>query len=279
MSDALSVSEIFTVLRPDLAKTYPGCGEAHPFPEIIYLSKGHHYLRIDGAEYTLAEGQMIVYAPNSYHEAGKRPPENAEAAILTFGAVSKFLPTLYNRAITLTPRQRQLLTSVIDEGQGYFCGRDPTLGVAGMQLREGVSPKELWGLKKQIELFLIDVYKTDTTAAAPRDKDARWDAEFAEAVEFLQAHLQDALTLAEIAAGCSMSVSKLKLLFRQKAGMGPIEFFIRLRVERAKEMIRAGEWNFTEIAELLGFASLHYFSRRFKKVTGMSPSAYAKKEP
>ncbi|MBQ9784083.1 MAG: helix-turn-helix domain-containing protein [Clostridia bacterium] len=276
VADALSVEEIFTVLRPNLAASYPGHGEAHPFPEIIYLSHGRHYVLIDGKEYTLAAGQMIIYAPASYHEAGTRPPENADAAILTFAATSAFLPTLYNRVINLTARQRQMLTAVVDEGMQYFCGRDPSLGLAGMQLREGVDPRNLWGLKKQIELFLIDVYRTDASHKEARGKDARWAAEFESAVQYLQAHLCEPLTLEQIAVGCSMSVSKLKLLFRDKAGTGPIDYCIRLRVERAQTLIREGELNFTEIAERLGFTSLHYFSRQFKRVTGMSPTQYAK---
>ena len=40
-------------------------------------------------------------------------------------------------------------------------------------------------------------------------------------------------------------------------------------------MIREGSHNFTEIAALLGYNSIHYFSRHFKKVTGMTPSEYA----
>lgn len=274
MADAISVSEIYTVLRPNLSASYPGRGEAHPFPEIIYLSRGKHYLSIDDNEYAFEEGQMIIYAPDSYHCAGKKPPEDAEAAILTFGTESVILNELYNRVITLSARQRQMLESIISEGQGYFCGRDPSLGIAGMQLREGVTSADLWGLKKRIELFLIDVHKTET--AAPRDKGARWDAEFADAVAFLQTHLSEPLTLSAIAAGCSMSVSKLKLLFREKAGMGPIDYCIRLRVEHAQELIREGKLNFSQIAEELGFATLHYFSRQFKRVTGMSPSSYAK---
>ena len=43
----------------------------------------------------------------------------------------------------------------------------------------------------------------------------------------------------------------------------------------AEEMIRQGSHNFTEIAALLGYNSIHYFSRHFKKVTGMTPSEYA----
>ena len=54
-----------------------------------------------------------------------------------------------------------------------------------------------------------------------------------------------------------------------------IDYFNKLKIRAAKEMIREGRLNFTQIAARLGFQSVHYFSRRFKLLTGMSPSEYA----
>ncbi|MBE6589202.1 MAG: helix-turn-helix transcriptional regulator [Ruminococcaceae bacterium] len=276
MRDALSVKEIFTVLRPKISETYPGRGEAHPFPEIFYLSKGHHILLLDKEEYALSAGDMIIYAPNSFHEASRHRPLLAEAAVLTFEAESDILSSLYNRVITLSQRQRSMLDAMIDEGMRYFCGRPLGDPISGMVLRPDVSPTELWGLKKQIELFLIDVYRLQGEKASESRKEAKWDSEFSSAVRFLQENLTAHLTLEQIARGCSMSVSKLKLLFRSKAGMGPIDYLIRLRIERAQILIDEGKLNLTQISEELGFTSLHYFSRLFKHITGLSPSEYAK---
>jgi AraC-like DNA-binding protein len=74
-----------------------------------------------------------------------------------------------------------------------------------------------------------------------------------------------------------MSVSKLKMLFREKHGGGAIAYFIELKIDEAKRLIRKGNMNFSEIASSLGFNSLHYFSRQFKKVTGMPPTEFTKK--
>ena len=52
-------------------------------------------------------------------------------------------------------------------------------------------------------------------------------------------------------------------------------YFKNLKIDEAKIMIREGEYNFTEIAHRLGYSSIHYFSRHFKKATGMTPSEYA----
>ena len=48
-----------------------------------------------------------------------------------------------------------------------------------------------------------------------------------------------------------------------------------MKIERAKDIIRDGTMNFTEIAYFLSYSSLQYFSKQFKKATGMSPLEYS----
>ena len=47
-----------------------------------------------------------------------------------------------------------------------------------------------------------------------------------------------------------------------------------LKIDTAKQLMREGNYNITQIADYLGYASVHYFSRHFKQVTGMTPSEY-----
>ena len=54
-----------------------------------------------------------------------------------------------------------------------------------------------------------------------------------------------------------------------------MDFFQHMKIERAKEIIRDGSMNMTELSGFLSYNSLQYFSRQFKKATGMSPLEYA----
>ena len=48
-----------------------------------------------------------------------------------------------------------------------------------------------------------------------------------------------------------------------------------MKIEYAKQLIRENQMNFTQISDFLGYSSIHYFSRQFKKISGMTPSEYA----
>ena len=69
--------------------------------------------------------------------------------------------------------------------------------------------------------------------------------------------------------------SQLQKLFRERYGCGVIEFFSRMKIDLAKKLIQKNEMNFTQISEFLGYSSIHYFSRQFKKLAGMTPTEYA----
>ena len=56
--------------------------------------------------------------------------------------------------------------------------------------------------------------------------------------------------------------------------MSPIRYLNRLRIEKAKEFMRTNAVNISEAALAVGFDNIYYFSRLFKQLEGMSPSAY-----
>ena len=65
-------------------------------------------------------------------------------------------------------------------------------------------------------------------------------------------------------------------LFKRAYGVTPIEYIQKKRLELAKDLLRASFFNISEISSQCGFSDLYYFSKVFKKETGLSPSAYRK---
>lgn len=93
---------------------------------------------------------------------------------------------------------------------------------------------------------------------------------------FMHENISHDLHIDTICARFSFSRTRIKELFKDKMGIGLIHYFTQLKIEKAKELIRESTLNFTEIAESLGFSSIHYFSNVFKKIVDMRPSEYAK---
>ena len=265
--DTLSVKGIFTALYRDFSARKHVTGEAHDFPEIIYIIKGKHPLYLDSKPYELREGEMMIYAPGAYHESRGR--SDASAYIISFEFSRGSLSEIYNRVITLTPSQRRTYISIMENALACFTRRKENSALHGMIPKDSTSEYELARIRAQLEFFLIDIQGKST-------EKSRSDADFERVTEYLEEHICENLSLSDIAKGAGMSVSKLKMIMRSKFGGGAVNYFIAMKIEEAKRLIDAGNYNFTEISDLLGFSSLHYFSRLFKKVAGVTPTEFKK---
>ena len=276
LTSFLSVRSIVCVLHTILNNRICS-GEAHDFPELLYVNSGHHTLKIDGVPHIMEPGQLIFYAPHAFHEGDL--PSSAALSIISFEAELPELFPFYNRVITLTGKQQKVLSQIISEGLDAFQAAPKETGLHGMIPRADIADYTLQQLKNQLELFLIDLYKT-ADPTQPRTVAANQEnfraEQFSYVKDYLSSHLSENLSLTQIAEGCSMSVPKLKLLFKEQCGCGPISFFINLKLNTAKKMICDSPMSFTQIAEQLGFHSVHYFPKLFKDKTGMTPSEYAK---
>jgi len=88
-------------------------------------------------------------------------------------------------------------------------------------------------------------------------------------------HVYSHLTLDDICKKTLLSRSTLQKLFKDGMNTSIMDYFKTLKIDEAKALIREGNYNFTEIASMLGYNSIHYFSRTFKATTTMTPSEYA----
>lgn len=77
-----------------------------------------------------------------------------------------------------------------------------------------------------------------------------------------------------ISAELNKDYSGLSRLFSQKEGITIEKYFLKLKLEKVKEMIQEGGQSFSEIAYYLDYANINHLSRQFKQTTGMSMSEY-----
>jgi AraC family transcriptional regulator len=96
-------------------------------------------------------------------------------------------------------------------------------------------------------------------------------------IEYIEAHLDENITLAELATVAGYSLSHFKPLFKQAAGLPVHRFVLERRVERARTSLLEGRKSITEIALETGFAHSSHMAHCMRRVLGMSPSQIAKR--
>lgn len=95
-------------------------------------------------------------------------------------------------------------------------------------------------------------------------------------IEFLKYNTGRKIVFDDVVNYVHASRTTVKNAFSKAKGMGVMKHYNILKIERAKQYINEGNYNMSQIASLLGYDSIHYFSKQFKTITKMTPTEYAK---
>jgi len=112
-----------------------------------------------------------------------------------------------------------------------------------------------------------------------REKDKNWrDKEVLDKIDkarlIIREKINAPLSPEEIAASLNMSYTWFRRMFRQYTGLAPAQYIVRLKIQKAKEMLSVSNKTIKEIAIGLGFESIDYFSTQFRKQTGQTPTQF-----
>jgi len=97
-----------------------------------------------------------------------------------------------------------------------------------------------------------------------------------EAKHYIQQHYQEALRLEDVSTAVGFNATYFSTLFKKETGQNFMDYLTELRISKAKELLCGEELSVQDVAEQVGYRDLKYFSRLFKKLTGVSPSDYKK---
>jgi AraC family transcriptional regulator len=94
--------------------------------------------------------------------------------------------------------------------------------------------------------------------------------------EYVEAHLEQDLTIEALAAVAGLSPYHFARAFKRSTGSGPHRNVLRRRIERAKRLLAAGKIPLSDVARACGFGSQSHFSTRFREVTGVTPRQFGR---
>lgn len=93
-------------------------------------------------------------------------------------------------------------------------------------------------------------------------------------IEYMLANISQRRTLDDFATQACLSRSYFSRQFRKKTGYAPVDYFIRLKMQRACELLETTQMTVGEISRGLSYQDQYYFSRIFKKIEGVHPTQY-----
>lgn len=253
--------------------------ERHDFWELVYVDAGCITAIVDGIGVNLSAGQVIFHQPLEMHSHIANQRDTSSLVVLSFASQSPILSFFNRKIFSLEKAPKKILSLLLQEAEQAlgelpheFTNRQP-LDFS----RSPVGSAQL--MQCYLVEFLFSLLRSDAAqvCAMQPTRDARQIAEssMADSIEqFMQQHLTEPPSLAVLCEHFSISRTTLCRIFKEAMGTGPVDHWIRLKMHEARKLLREDNCNVTQIAERLGYAGIHHFTRMFKRVTGLSPMEY-----
>lgn len=280
IQNLLVISKIITVHYFEFDKSFAAHTESHDFWELVYADRGDIICVRDGKETVLKEGEVIFHKPNALHSLradGKRAPN---VFIISFECKSEAIRFFEDRQMSLGKDLLKYIFAIIDESKLTFDlpFSDPELKRMKLLPTPALGGSQM--IKNLLEILLIGLMRYENEKAGNASVFLRKD-KFDELIpdriiSYMKEHICDCLNIDLLCADLHYSRSYIFKQFKQATGSTVMAYFINLKIERAKSLLRETDMSIGDISTLLAFDTSNYFSKIFKKHTGYTPSTYRK---
>jgi len=261
----IKVSEILGYYYVIKSPKYRFHGEAHAYYELTYVDHGSLDTTVDTTTYTLHNYDLMIYGPDQFHTQQ-----------ITADTSCSYLTVIFNMSIDDDSLLLNKVISCNNELHNVFkkfirASSDSTPYAKTLML---CYLQEIIILLLQLSSSLE---KNKPISLGNHAMQHFQEDVLQQILEYMNQTVSDAITIEEICHKFSISRSTLQALFKTHLQDSPKNYLINIKLQKSKELIRENKYTISEIAFTLGFSSIHYFSRIFKKHFGLAPSDYAKK--
>lgn len=275
LQQSVEVEGIVTVHYFEYTNRYYFDGERHNFWELLYVDRGELTVAAEGEERVLRRGDLIFHKPGEFHALhnSSNGVSAPNLVVVTFLCRSPHMAWFENRVLTVGDRERSLLGRMVAEAELAFSTPlgDPLTQVMVRWEDAPLGAEQLLGAA--LEELLVCLLRGGTARQAPTSlmQENAQQVLVGRVGDYMEARLSQRLNLEALCRAHLVGRSYLQRAFHAQTGGGAMEYFAALRIDAAKRMIREGGGNLTEIFAALGYGSIYYFSRSFKKVHRHGP--------
>ena len=270
---AITVSRIANIHYFEFTKEYHTTKDSHAFRELVYVDNGEISVEAENYKGILKEGMMIIHKTGETHSLRCINNTAPNVIIIGFECDSERLDVFSGSAINLNSALQKILTEIIKEGRSVFEGPYDIPNLRDMKKKKDYPFGADQMIKLKLETFLIELVRSSEAEKLSPENEAG-DRNLSEICSYLKENFREKITLSELCFIFGTNKTTLCSMFKKATGDTVIGYINALRIKEAKKLMREGNYNLSEIASILRFSSLHYFSRLFKKMENISPSDY-----
>ena len=279
LEDSVTINRIISVHYFQYMSDFSFPGESHDFWELVCVDRGEIDALAGDRRLTLKKGNILFHKPNEFHNVLTNGKVSPSLVVIGFECHSPAIKSFEDQLMSVQDTEKELLAQIIVEARNTFSGRlDDPYQEELIFNSEPLTFGSAQLISHYLEQLMIHLYRRYFSYSLPV-RSSRFLAEASSGNDtynrYMEEHLGERMTIDRICRDNLVGRSQLQKLFRDTKGCGVIEFFSMMKIDTAKQMIRDNQLNFTQIADRLGYNSIHYFSRQFKQITTMTPSEYA----
>ena len=265
----IQIREIFGYYYNVRNAGYNFKGEKHDYYELTFVDRGSLQTTIEDQSYTINEKELMIYGPGQFHTQHIADGQSCSYITIVFSMVN-ITPEapngenelLLNKVFAYDKKIYTLLKDFVQESSVQL----PYLNSLMTCLLQEIVIRLL--------RFEFTLQKKEKPVSLTRQ---HYQDELLERIlTYIDECICEPLTIAEICQKFSISRSSLQLLFKENLDQTPKKYISDLKLEKSCQLIREQKYSISEISLLLGFNSIHYFSRAFTHKYNMAPSEYSK---
>ena len=235
----------------------------HPFTELFYVVDGKGEFNIQGQRFPVKPNDFVIINPQVEHTELSSPDEPLEYIVVGINGLS---------FSNLTP---------VSEGGhpfSFFNLRDEQkdiLRYLNAMVQEATSQSMSYELvcHNLLEILLIKILRHQHfDLEVGKQSKATKDISFIK--HYLETYYHESIQLEDLASMTHLSRFYISHSFKKEIGMSPMEYLIDIRIKESKILLRTTNYSISQVADIVGFTTPTYFSKQFRKSTGISPTDY-----
>jgi AraC-like DNA-binding protein len=251
----------------------------HDNYEMVYMKKGYAVFEISGQKVEMGPNDIVIIKPMQYHKLIVKSESGCEFIVLYFTFENRI-----NGEHAQIPAE-DFLNFVSNKGESPYISlkvspKNEIVVLLNRILKERKSSEpgsEFLNYLLIMELFVLlsRALKMEWENSV-KLKSSKLKELIDISINYIHNNFERDISLGDIAKYVFLSPSYFTRAFKEQTGMSPISYLLKIRIERAKEMLVDTGLKISDIALSVGFSNQQRFNEMFKKYAGLTPLQYRK---